>query len=377
MQNKANRVNPEIMRKASLRYLERLKERQDALKKLLARCEKNAFRPEYRDELISHAHQLAGSGATFGFHDLSSLGRSLEDDLVDHPDADVQKLITNAHALIDACTSAVGAVPETAPASGQSKSPNREAQSRSLPQLLVVDDDANIRDLMRELFQQEARVRTAENAKQALELMTKHKPDLVLLDDMLPGSISGLRLLEDIQSLPDIKNIPVVMITASRKPEEVMRGLMAGAADYIIKPFDREKLVTLVRDRIRRQHSAILVADDDAAVRELLEHKFRAAGCKVASAADGAQAWKMLQDQEFALVILDRMMPGFDGMTLLLMMRKTEKLASTPVVFLTARHYGADVLDGLNTGAADYIVKPFDPDEVVARCVRLLDRKEA
>ena len=377
MQNKANRVNPEIMRKGSLRYLERLKERRKALNKLLALCEKNAFRPEYRDELISHAHQLAGSGGTFGFHDLSSLSRSLEDDLVDHPDADVQKLITNAHALIDACTAAFGAVPEAEPTSDRSKSPNHEAHSHSLPQLLVVDDDASIRDLMRELFQHEARVRTAENAKQALELMTKHKPDLVLLDDMLPGSISGLRLLEDIQSKPDIKNIPVVMITASRKPEEVMRGLMAGAADYIIKPFDREKLVTLVRDRIRRQHSAILVADDDAAVRELLEHKFRAAGCKVASAADGAQAWKMLQDQQFALVILDRMMPGFDGMTLLRMMRKTEKLASTPVVFLTARHYGADVLDGLNTGAADYIVKPFDPDEVVARCVRLLDRKEA
>lgn len=365
------------MRAASLRYLDRLKERQDALRKLLGLCEKNAFRPEYRDELISHAHQLAGSGATFGFHDLSSLGRSLEDDLVEHPDADVQKLITNAHALIDACTAAFGAVPEAAPASRQSKPSNREAQSHSLPQLLVVDDDANIRDLMCELFQQETRVHTAENAKQALELMMKHKPDLVLLDDNLPGSISGLRLLEDIQSMPDIKTIPVVMITASRKPEEVMRGLMAGAADYIIKPFDREKLVTLVRDRIRRQHSAILVADDDAAVRELLEHKFRAAGCKVASAADGAQAWKMLQDQQFALAILDRMMPGFDGMTLLLMMRKTEKLASTPVVFLTARHYGADVLDGLNTGAADYIVKPFDPDEVVARCVRLLDRKEA
>ena len=377
MQDKANRVNPEIMRKASLRYLERLKERKDALKKLLALCEKNAFRPEYRAELIAHAHQLAGSGATFGFHDLSSLGRSLEDDLVEHPDADVQKLITNAHALIDACAAAFAAVPAAAPTQEPSKPSNREAHSHALPQLLVVDDDANIRDLICELFQKEARVRTAENAREALALMKKHKPDLVLLDDKLPGSISGLRLLEDIQSMPDIKAIPVVMITASRKPEEVMRGLMAGAADYIIKPFDREKLVSLVQGRIRRQHSAILVADDDAAVRELLEHKFRAAGCKVVSAADGAQAWKMLQDQEFALAILDRMMPGYDGMTLLLMMRKTEKLASTPVVFLTARHYGVDVLDGLNTGAADYIVKPFDPDEVVARCVRLLDRKEA
>ena len=156
-----------------------------------------------------------------------------------------------------------------------------------------------------------------------------------------------------------------------------MRGLMAGASDYVVKPFEPKSLAKVVRARLKRQGSTILIADDDDAVRELLEHKFSTAGCKVASAADGAQAWAMLQDQEFALVVLDRMMPGYDGMTLLRMMRLNQKLSSTPVVFLTARHYGADVLDGLNTGAADYIIKPFDPDEVVARCVRLLDRKEA
>lgn len=377
MQNNANRAKPEIMRAASLRYLERLKERRETLKKLLAHCEQHGVSSEYRAELTSHAHQLAGSGATFGFDDISRLGKSLEDNLIEHPDADVQTLITLTHALIDACTAAFGAVAGTTAAAKQRPSSGSKNHSRLLPLLLVVDDDENIRNILTELFQLDARVVTGVNAKEALALMKKHKPDLVLLDDTLPGGISGLRLLEDIQSMPDIKNIPVVMITASRRPEEVMRGLMAGAADYIIKPFDPEKTASTVRDRIKRQHSAILVADDDEAVRELLEHKFRAAGCKVASAADGAQAWKMMQVQQFALVVLDRMMPGFDGMTLLRMMRETEKLASTPVVFLTARHYGADVLDGLNTGAADYIVKPFDPDEVVARCVRLLDRKEA
>jgi DNA-binding response OmpR family regulator len=377
MQNKATGPKLETMRAASLRYLERLKERREKLKKLLEFCEQNALSPEYRAELTSHAHQLAGSGATFGFDDISRLGRSLEDNLIEHPDADVQTLISQTHALIDACTAAFRAIPGITAAFEQRTSSDGEVRSHLLPLLLVVDDDENIRNIMLELFQPDARIFTGMNAKDALELMKKHKPDLVLLDDTLPGGISGLRMLENIQSMPDIKNIPIIMITASQRPEDVMRGLMAGAADYIIKPFDPKKMATAVRDRLKRQHKAILIADDDAAVRELLEHKFRAAGCRVVSATDGEHAWKMLQVQQFALVILDRMMPGFDGMTLLRMMRKNANMASTPVVFLTARHYGVDVLDGLNTGAADYIVKPFDPDEVVARCVRLLDRKEA
>ena len=116
----------------------------------------------------------------------------------------------------------------------------------------------------------------------------------------------------------------------------------------------------------------ILVVDDDEDVRELLAHKLRRAGCQVMCAQDGTQAWYMLQMKTFSLVVLDQMMPGHDGMSLLRMMKTHPVAAQTPVVFLTARDLSADVLEGLNTGAADYITKPFNSDEVVTRCTRLL-----
>lgn len=377
MQDKSARSREDALRAPTLRYLEGLRTRRRALTKLQVLCEQNALSAENRDELISHAHKLAGTGATFGFNDISRLGKRLEKRLVEHPDIETRTLILHTHALIDACTAAVNAGFSEVAAHPARNIPEAKLPARPLPVLLVVDDDESVRDIMLDLFKADAQVIVGADAKEGLALMRKHRPDLVLLDDSLPGGISGLQMLEDIQSMAELSKIPIVMITASRQPEEVMRGLMAGASDYIVKPFEPKSLARVVRARLERQGNTILIADDDGAVRELLEHKFSAAGCKVASAADGARAWAMLQDQEFALVVLDRMMPGYDGMTVLRMMRLNQKLSSTPVVFLTARHYGADVLDGLNTGAADYIVKPFDPDEVVARCVRLLDRKEA
>jgi DNA-binding response OmpR family regulator len=114
------------------------------------------------------------------------------------------------------------------------------------------------------------------------------------------------------------------------------------------------------------------VADDDEAVRELVAHKLAQAGCQVVCAADGAQAWHALQTQAFELAVLDLMMPGHDGMSLLRMMQAHPDMACTPVVILSARDLSSDVLAGLDTGAADYITKPFHSDELVSRCKRLL-----
>jgi len=118
--------------------------------------------------------------------------------------------------------------------------------------------------------------------------------------------------------------------------------------------------------------ASVLVADDDEAVRALLADKLPEVGCQVVCAEDGDKAWQLLQTHSFSLAVLDLMMPGHDGMTLLRMMQSHAQVAPTPVVFLTARHLSSDVLAGLNGGAADYITKPFHVDELVTRCKRLL-----
>jgi DNA-binding response OmpR family regulator len=359
------------MRALTQRYLENLGAHYNQIERVLHLAECGALGEESRTELKFQAHKLAGTGTTYGFPAISETGRRVEEMLIDHP-GDSETLIALIHDLLNACSSAMHTHPS--PVELVEEKPFTPALAvGGLPLVLIVDDDANVRSLLSSLLQNDARLLTGVNAAEALDLMYRHKPDLVLLDNKMPGDVTGVRLLEDIQNIPELRHIPIVLITASGKPEEVMRGLMAGAADYITKPFDPLQVTTKIRERLRRQHNAILIADDDEAVRELLEHKFRSAGCKVVCAFDGTQALERMQEQHFALVVLDRMMPGFDGMTLLRMMKRNTEMSTIPVVFLTARHYGSDVLDGLNMGAADYITKPFNPDEVVTRCIRLLE----
>jgi DNA-binding response OmpR family regulator/HPt (histidine-containing phosphotransfer) domain-containing protein len=366
------------MRPLRLNYLRQLHERKGKIERLIALQEQSALSREDRAELKSQAHKLAGTGATYGFPKISEAGRALEDWMDGHSE-NSRNLLGLTFNLLDVCQTTLQSEPELSDALAQEPTPYPAAGASELPLLLdelplllIVDDDEHVLNFLVELFSRDARIVTAVNSSEALKLMIQYMPDLVLLDDMMPGGVSGLRMLEDRKSMPKIRDIPIIMITASKKPEEVMRGLMAGATDYITKPFDPEAVAVKVRSRLKRISTKVLVADDDEAVRELLKHKFHTAGLKVVCAEDGDEAWAILQKQTIALAVLDRMMPGFDGMTLLRKMRDNASSSEIPVIFLTARHYCIDVIEGLNTGAVDYITKPFDPNEVVLRSLRVL-----
>jgi CheY-like chemotaxis protein len=121
----------------------------------------------------------------------------------------------------------------------------------------------------------------------------------------------------------------------------------------------------------------ILIADDDKSICALLSEGFTEAGYSVACVVDGKQAWECLLSQDYALAVLDYTMPGYDGMTLLNMLKENTKTANMPVVFLTARDNGSAVLEGLESGAAEYISKPFKAETVVECCVKLLADKRS
>jgi DNA-binding response OmpR family regulator/HPt (histidine-containing phosphotransfer) domain-containing protein len=379
----------EKMRPLRMRYFETVKQRLQEMERVLGLLVAGELHEDDdRTALINVAHKLAGTGATYGFPQISHAGRDVETALLGGMSNDAPELLALVIDLMNVChdvltqnagvanepsaTTSATTQPLDEPVRAPNVTPAQPAAPVVLPTMLVLDDDQAILDFMIELFGDDARIITGTTAVQGLHLIHEHCPDLVLLDNMMPGGTSGLSLLESLQTTPAFTNLPVVMISASGKPEEVMRGLMAGAVDYITKPFDAHEMSSKVRKRLWRLQSPILVADDDESVRDLLAHKLRSAGCQVVCAADGAQAWEMLQKQTFALAVLDLMMPGYDGMTLLRMMKAQAALSDTPVIFLTARHLSADVLEGLNTGASDYITKPFNSDEVVTRCIRLL-----
>lgn len=115
----------------------------------------------------------------------------------------------------------------------------------------------------------------------------------------------------------------------------------------------------------------ILVADDDPLLRALLVHRLTGDGYEVSVAGDGGEALAAVRDQQPDLIVLDAMMPVMDGFEVLRRL-KSGKLSEAPVIMLTALKREEDIVGALQLGAADYLVKPFIPDELTQRVRRLL-----
>ena len=115
----------------------------------------------------------------------------------------------------------------------------------------------------------------------------------------------------------------------------------------------------------------ILAIDDDDRIRDLLKRFLEQEGYGVTTARDAQQARKMMESMAFDLIVLDVMMPGEDGLSLLSAIRETSE---TPVVLLTARDLPPDRIEGLKRGADDYVPKPFEPEELVLRIGAILRR---
>lgn len=117
----------------------------------------------------------------------------------------------------------------------------------------------------------------------------------------------------------------------------------------------------------------ILIAEDSPVARRLLESTLRRWGHEVVATSDGSEAWQALQAGERpVLAILDWLMPGMDGPELCRRIRETPDISSLYVILLTAKGTQEDVLEGLTTGVNDYLVKPFDSEELRGKLEKAL-----
>ncbi len=120
----------------------------------------------------------------------------------------------------------------------------------------------------------------------------------------------------------------------------------------------------------------LLLVDDEPGLRTAVKAYLEDEGFSVTTANDGEEGWTAAQDRMPDVVITDVMMPRCDGYGLLKRLRADERLGGTPVIFLTAKGMTADRIAGFQAGADDYIPKPFDPDELVARVRNVVRRQE-
>ena len=121
----------------------------------------------------------------------------------------------------------------------------------------------------------------------------------------------------------------------------------------------------------------VLLADDDPDIRMFLEITLEIAGFSVLAAADGDEAVELAREHRPDVVLLDVMMPGADGLEATRRLRDDPRTSDLPIILVTARSSGGDKVEGLQAGADDYVTKPFDPDELVARVRAAVRRSSA
>jgi two-component system response regulator MtrA len=119
----------------------------------------------------------------------------------------------------------------------------------------------------------------------------------------------------------------------------------------------------------------IVVADDDADIRDLVVFKLRQVGHDVVAVGDGEAAVAACRDQLPDLAVLDVMMPGMSGLDACRQLRSDPALTAMPVILLTARAQQADIEQGLEVGAEDYVLKPFSPRDLAERVSAVLGRR--
>lgn len=252
--------------------------------------------------------------------------------------------------------------------------------------ILIVDDvHENLHALMSVLRDDYAIV-AATSGEKALELARRlPHPDLILLDIRMPG-MDGYSVLAELKIDPATAEIPVIFVTALADAADEARGLALGVADYITKPVNPDLLHTRVRTQLELQRyrrnpvlldvmahvpngrtQSLLVVDDvPENIHELLEALKDTYRIQVANT--GTRALEIVNGPSPPdLVLLDVMMPGMDGYEVCRRIKATPAGNRIPVIFVTVVDAVSDKVRGFELGAADYITKPFDIDEVHAR----------
>jgi GAF domain-containing protein/DNA-binding response OmpR family regulator len=229
---------------------------------------------------------------------------------------------------------AVEPAPVTAPA---------QRATPSVGTVLVIDDEAAIRDLMQRYLAKEGfHVATAAGGEEGLRLARELRPDAITLDVMMPG-LDGWAVLTALKADPAVADIPVVMLTIV---DDKNLGYALGAADYLTKPIERERLLAVLRAH-RRDHP-VLVVDDDVTLRQLLRRMLEPEGYTVVEAENGRVALERLRGVAPSVVLLDLMMPEMDGFEFVAEFRRHEAWRAIPIVVITARDLSREDRERLN-----------------------------
>lgn len=345
------------------RYATRLKAQSAELLDFISRCERGKLSDDVCSDVRMLAHSLCGSGMTFGFPEISDAARRLETALDSGPPHNPQTYIELALRLIRACDPAVDGADDVEP------SPGPAPQELEQPLLLCMTDDPATVTILQQMFGARMEILATADQVEALDLIRFGNPAAVIFDMQPQHFMAGI---ESLHMQCNAQNVPLIAITPNRQAAAVAHAISSGAVHCVVKPLSVEKLYHCAHTTIERGRLVVLVADDDVIVREMVTNRFKAYGFSVIGANDGAQVLDMAARHRPSIIVLDRIMPGIEGLDILRMLKANPLTHEIPVIMLSAKRQAGEIADARRAGAADYIVKPFKPDQVVVRCMHEL-----
>lgn len=272
--------------------------------------------------------------------------------------------------------------------------------------ILIVDDVLpNVKLLEAKLSREYYEVLTAMNGPDALEIVEREVPDIVLLDVMMPG-MDGFQVCEQIKANPNLMHIPVVMVTALSDTSDRVRGLEAGADDFLTKPVNDIALFARVRSLIR-----LKIMMDELRLREVTSNNFGVADTEPAEIDVSGGRILLVEDREIYarninqaledrhtvtmaveaeaataaartgdvdLIIVSLSLQDTDGLRLCSQLRSMEESRQIPILILVddTPDQMERLVMGLDLGVNDYLIRPVDQNELMARCQTQLRRKK-
>jgi two-component system, cell cycle response regulator len=264
--------------------------------------------------------------------------------------------------------------------------------------ILVVDDvPANLRLLEAKLGAEYYDVVTAQRGEEALNKAWREKPDMILLDVMMPG-MDGFETCRRLKADPETRHIPVVMITALDQREDRLRGLSVGAEDFLSKPFDDVQLLARVRslarhkvviDELRSREASgrrMGVIDSDvwrdsgAGGRVLVIDDQKRQAEKIRKALESEHAVMLMGETEEGrggvdLFVVSVAAATFDGLKLIARMHSGDATRRVPILAVVDPDHVDRAVRALELGAHDIIYRPIDPDELAVRARSLIKRR--
>jgi signal transduction histidine kinase/DNA-binding response OmpR family regulator/HAMP domain-containing protein len=220
------------------------------------------------------------------------------------------------------------------PEPAETSPPSAVPEPGNAPLVLVVDDDASARKFLTAVLHKEGlRVAEAEGGEAAVTLARRIRPDLITLDIVMPR-MDGWSVLTALKSDPDLAGIPVIVVTITTD-----RGvaLSLGAADFMTKPIERGRLVSLL-DTLLCGRGTVLLVEDDQESRELTRRQLQRLNVEVIEARNGREAMDWLSaNAQPGMILLDLVMPEMDGFSLLDAIKKHPDWQRIPVVILTGK----------------------------------------